>query len=94
MIHRLPNKKRWFSIAPGPIEDEKLSWQARGLLVYLLSRPDDWEVEIQQLVSASPDGKTVVQSCLRELAEHGYAHLVQHRDDKNHRAIGKRWEVS
>ena len=31
------------------IEDERLSWAARGLLGYLLSKPDDWKVLVNDL---------------------------------------------
>lgn len=94
MIHRIPNKKRYVSIACDALEDSRLSLQAKGILAYLLSRPDDWEVSVQQLVSIGPDGRSTVQSCLQELAECGYAKLVQHRDKNGHRATGKRWEVA
>ena len=31
------------------IEDSRLSWAASGLLAYLLSRPDDWRVPVNEL---------------------------------------------
>jgi hypothetical protein len=95
MIQRQACKTRWHAIAPEPIADTSLSWQARGLLVYLLSKPDDWEVCIDQLVNASEkDGRHTVQAILRELADAGYATLQQRRDETGHRATGKRWSIA
>ena len=39
-----------------PIENPKLSWKAKGILAYLLSRPDNWVVRLGDLVKHSPDG--------------------------------------
>jgi hypothetical protein len=59
-------------------EDEDLSWKAKGLLSYLLSKPDDWEVYINQLTSASADGRHSTRSGIKELIEAGY--IVRERD--------------
>ena len=71
------------------INDKRLSWKARGVLTHLLSRPDNWEVNVNDLVNQSPDGKTVVYSALKELKEYGYYQKVAIRDEKS-RII--RWE--
>jgi hypothetical protein len=39
-------------------EDLRLSWAARGLLIYLLGKPDGWEVSVQALVNET-------QHCIR-----------------------------
>lgn len=54
-------------------EEPRLSWKAKGLLGYLLSRPDDWRVILADLVKRSRDGKGAVQSAMKELAAAGYA---------------------
>ena len=71
------------------INDKRLSWKARGVLTHLLSRPDNWEVNVNDLVNQSPDGKTVVYSALKELKKYGYYQKVAIRDEKS-RII--RWE--
>jgi hypothetical protein len=53
-------------------EDAALSWKAKGLMSYLLSRPDNWQVRIDDLIKRSADGETAVRSALRELEAHGY----------------------
>jgi DnaD/phage-associated family protein len=55
-----------------PILNEKLSWKAKGILVYLLSRPDGWEVNLVDLTNRSADGLASVKSGCKELKEAGH----------------------
>jgi hypothetical protein len=54
------------------LEDDRLSFKAKGLLSYLLSRSDDWDVYQSQLADLGPDGESAVRSGLQELMELGY----------------------
>ncbi len=69
-------KKRtnpYLQIDKTPIEDENLSWRARGMLAYLIGRPSNWEISVNQLTKASDsDGRRAVQSTLKELEEAEY----------------------
>ncbi len=58
------------------LEDTRLSWKARGLLAYLLTRPADWSVNSHHLSAQSVEGRRAVLSGLKELRETGYAELV------------------
>lgn len=49
------------------LEDDRLSYKAKGLLAYLLSKPDDWKVIVGNLVNSSKDGKASVYAGLKEL---------------------------
>lgn len=71
------------------IKDNQLSWKAKGILSYLLSCPDGWNVNINDLVKQSTDGKCAVYSALKELTEYGYYKKIPVRDEKS-RII--RWE--
>ncbi|MFN7096157.1 MAG: hypothetical protein ACK4PR_01150, partial [Gammaproteobacteria bacterium] len=62
------------------IQDMRLSWKARGLLIYLLSMPDNWELRISDLINRSPDGRDAVYSILKELRRVGY---IQHERARN-----------
>ena len=53
-------------------ENPDLSWKAKGLMGYLLSRPDDWTVRMGDLVKRSPDGMASVRTTVNELIDHGY----------------------
>lgn len=58
-------------------EDKDLSWAARGLLIYLLGKPDNWEVSVQNLINQTEgarvsSGRDAVRALIRELADSGY----------------------
>jgi DNA-binding MarR family transcriptional regulator len=59
------------------IEDEGLSWKARGILIYLLSKPDHWRTSTAHLASVSPEGIHAVRSGLQELERAGYVKRIR-----------------
>ena len=59
--------------------DSRLSFKARGILIEILSRPDNWETSADALAATGPDGRTAVLSGLRELREAGYLTTVRQR---------------
>ena len=66
-------KKDNYTVADnGYIRDERLSWQAKGLMTYLLSLPDDWEINISELVNHSADGIYATRAAVKELQKSGY----------------------
>ena len=54
------------------LSETKLSWKAKGVLSYLLSKPDDWKVIIESLIKQSTDGECSTRSALKELKEFNY----------------------
>jgi hypothetical protein len=63
-------------------EDKRLSWGARGLLIFLLGKPDHWTVSPANLVnetaaSAKQSGRDAVYALLKELLTVGYLQRVQ-----------------
>ena len=55
------------------MQDERLSWKARGLIGYLLSLPDDWVIYLQELEKHSQkDGHDSLASGIKELIQLGY----------------------
>lgn len=81
MIIRAPKDNHCFTkIARVCLQDQRLSWKARGLLAYLLSKPDDWNIQGRELLHASDhDKKSSVQSGMAELVKYGYAKLIVKR---------------
>jgi hypothetical protein len=59
--------------------DSRLSYKARGILVDILSRPDNWRTSADGLSDRGPDGRTAVLSGLKELREAGYLHTIRQR---------------
>lgn len=57
----------------GLLQDERLSYSARGLASYLLSLPENWIIVKEQLYNHSEkDGRKVVDRCFLELLQYGY----------------------
>ena len=71
-IHRTPKLKRYFAADNALFSDENLSWEARGLMGYLLSKPDDWQVRLHDLMGRGPAGQHKIRRMLRELEAAGY----------------------
>ena len=53
-------------------ESNPMSWEATGLLIYLLSKPDNWQVSITALTNIGKCGKNKIESILKELKRLGY----------------------
>lgn len=62
-------------------QNKSLSYEAVGLLTYLLSKPGDWEVKIPDLVRAGCK-RGRVYTLLTELAEAGHCKPAQKYQDK------------
>lgn len=78
----LKNKKNpYVQINKTCLNDERLSWKAKGLLAYMLSLPDDWLIHRNELVTHSRDGLDSVKSILKELKKFGYLNCYQERNE-------------
>lgn len=85
MIIRTPEREYYVVMDNRVLEDHRLSWKARGVIAYLLSKPDGWEVMTAELINSGPDGRQSVESALSELEHIGY--LIRHhqvRGEKGH----------
>lgn len=51
---------------------EDLSWKAKGIMCYVLSLPDDWEIYLEEIQKHSTDGMKGFRSGWNELKEKGY----------------------
>lgn len=68
-----------------PLNDPNLSWQAKGILAYLLSKPDDWTVVIADLEKRATNGRDSVKSIMKELERKGYIERRRIRDPETGR---------
>lgn len=66
-------------IRKAALEDERLSWKAKGLLAYLLTKPPGWKVSTGQLSRVGPDGKDATSAAMRELVACGYSAMVEQK---------------
>ena len=53
-------------------QDSSLSWKAKGLLVYLLSLPRDWNIRLSELARHATDGIDSTRKAMDELLNAGY----------------------
>ena len=88
-IVRVSKRDRWVTIDKTGLEDSRLSFKAKGLLAFLLSKPDNWQARISHLAKVGPDGNTAVRSGLNELEEYGY--LIR-KPVRNDDGTIKEWE--
>lgn len=73
MTTRRVMKSNNFSIVSNKIiRDTRLSLKARGLLILMLSLPDNWEFSIAGLSTTSGEGKDSIRNGVKELENAGY----------------------
>lgn len=82
-IVRSPRTQREFTIISNSVcMDPRLSMRSLGLLVRLLSRPDNWSTNSETLAREFGCGREQIRSVLRELSTTGYMTLVKSQDAK------------
>ncbi len=59
------------------IDTQALSWQAKGVMVYLLSKPDDWITSADTIARQTGSGHYQVAGIVRELEAGGF--VTRHR---------------
>ena len=62
------------------LTNETLSWKAKGLLCFMLSRKDDWDFHKVQVQKYSKDGRDGTISGFNELIKAGYVKQIRKRD--------------
>jgi hypothetical protein len=58
-----------------------LSFEARGVLAYILMKPDDWTLHVKDIMREGSIGRDKAYSILKELIEAGYAQRIDERDE-------------
>lgn len=54
------------------LRDERLSFKAKGLFMYMWSQSNDWNFYVNELSSHAKDGRNAVMTGLEELENYGY----------------------
>jgi hypothetical protein len=75
LVHR--NNEYFVKVPMEVINDDDLSLEAKGMLVWMLSRPDDWNFSLAGMMSAlnkgkNRNGRDSIQSAMRQLCDIGY----------------------
>lgn len=74
--------EQWFQVSRSTAQDSTLSWEARGVLVYLLSKPNGWEWREADLIANGPGGKHIIRRVLKELKDAGYLTSERRHDEE------------
>lgn len=67
------------AIRRATFEDANLSFEARGVLGYILVKPDDWEVQVTDLMRQGDIGRDKAYRIINELITAGYCKRVEYR---------------
>ena len=71
------------------IRRDDLSWKAKGILAYILHLPDDWNINLKEVMRHATEGERAFRTGWKELEELGY---VKRYPVRKGRRI-ERWET-
>ena len=84
-IQRTPRPQSNFTILSNEIiRDDRLSFRARGVLISILSRPDNWRTSAESLSNESLEGRAAILTALKELEVCGYLERQKHQNERGH----------
>lgn len=75
------------------INDHRLTWKAKGLMMYLLNRPDGYRFAENEIIASSKDGREATANGLAELEKYGYLVRSPIRSE-NGQFCGRQWDVN
>ena len=81
-IIRVPKVTNYTVMSNHHLTDRDLTFKAKGLMSYMLSRPDDWDFTIAGLSRLNKDGRDAIGRIIQELESHGYLERVRRRQSK------------
>jgi uncharacterized phage protein (TIGR02220 family) len=90
-IYRVEKNKNYVVLNRTALNDERLSWKAKGIIAYMLSMPDNWKFYIEEIASHAKDGVDSLRSGIKELSKYGYVKRFPIRDEKTQKII--EWET-
>ena len=85
--------KGFKTICLEPIENPSLSWRAKGLHTYLISRPPGWKLWYTDLEQRSTEGKAAIGTAVKELQDAGYLRIDRIPGESG-KIAGSRWIVA
>lgn len=86
-VIRINHQKNYVVINKEALEDPNLSFKAKGLWAYCMSRPNDWEFHVSHLAQVSKDGEDAIYSAIKELVKEGYCDRVQGKENGRYTSV-------
>ena len=80
-ILRNPNRHRYTVIDSAALEDASISFEAKGVLAYLLSKPDGWLIHQEHLSRVGGIGRHKIMRIFSELKKAGYIAYKKPRNE-------------
>ena len=71
---RVEKTKNYTVIHNQFLRRKDLSWKAKGILAYVLSLPDDWTINLKEVMTHATEGERAFRSGWKELEDKGYVH--------------------
>ena len=81
-VFRVNKNKNYTCISNECLKDRGLSLKAKGLLVLMLSLPDNWDYSIEGLTAICSECKNTIVNILNELEQNGYLVRTKIRNEK------------
>ncbi|MDM8098690.1 conserved phage C-terminal domain-containing protein [Oceanobacillus oncorhynchi] len=88
-IFRVKKNANYVVMNRTALNDNRLTWKAKGIIAYMLSMPDDWTFYVTELINHAKDGEKSFRSGLKELKDCGYVKRFPVYEDKKI----ARWET-
>ena len=79
-VFRVSKNRDFTVIANGVFKDRRLSAKAKGILVEMLSLPENWDYTLKGLTTLFSDGIDSIRQGIKELEENGYIVRERKRD--------------
>ena len=79
---RVEKNRNYTTIHNEFLKRKDISWKAKGIMTYLLSLPDDWVVNLDEIKRNATDGESSFRSGWKELVSSGYVSRQPVRDEK------------
>ena len=84
MIYRLEKEKGQFmQIHKKLIDDHNLTTNAKAILIYMLSKPDDWQFFELDITKHFKDNIKIIRKGMKELIDKGYVDRIKMKNKVN-----------
>lgn len=85
---------KYTTVDTNVLTDTLLSYKAKGIYSYLISRPDNWDYNMTNIINTSTDGRESVQAGIKELERYKNGLLKRIRSHNNYgKFAGWNWEI-
>lgn len=78
---RIAKRRQYVNLDSRAVNDDRLSFRARGVLAWLLEKPDSWTVNANAIAARGAEGRDAIRTALAELEHAGYLRRRKWRGD-------------